>query len=42
MTMIIFVVSSHKFHLFLCHFYLKGPVQAQPLAIASATSEAGQ
>ena len=40
--MIVIVVSSYEFHLFLCHFYLKGPVQAQPLAIEGASSTAGQ
>ena len=32
----------HELHLFLRHFHLKGPVQAQPLAIDSATNAAGQ
>ena len=35
-------VGSHELYLFLYHFHLKGPVQAQPLAIASATSAAGE
>ena len=40
--MIVIVIGSHELHLFLCHFDLKGPVQEQPSAIASATSAAGQ
>ena len=36
------VAGSHELHLFRYHFHLKGPVQAQPLVIAGATSAAGQ
>ena len=43
MTVIVIVVSVPiSFMYFFCHFHLKGPVQAQPLDIASATSAAGQ
>ena len=41
-AIIVIAIGCHELQLLLCHFHFKGPVETQPLAIASATGAAGQ